>query len=239
MIQLIALNGKMASGKTTIAKALSSDLGFRVLSIGTTIKKTCTYVIEDLTKLYGYLRDMVDDPVMLESIYDEIISTFRDSFGDAVWEKDEHGFYHKTQPYRDLTQMVASMVRKKLGDEVWVQFCIKEAKEKANKGEYIVIDDLRLPAEKELFEQNGYCMIRVDVTKEVQNKRLLEKYGEINEEQRNHITETALDTASFDLRVDNSEGDPDIAIQKIIHFIKAEGLVTLEEMNLENIGDKP
>ena len=221
MKKLIALNGKMASGKTTMAEALRDNLNFTILSIASSIKKASTILIDNTPYLHKYLKEMVKDAQIAEQLYFDIVQRYHSDFNQEVFEKDSAGAYHKTQPYRELTQMVATVVRKSLGEEVWVKFCIQEAKNQAEDGKSIVIDDLRLPEEKHLFEQNGFAVIRLDITAEVQTERLLRMYGEINEEQRNHTTEIALDDALFDLRIDTSSDDSKIAKQALIQFVQS------------------
>jgi dephospho-CoA kinase len=219
MISKIALNGKMTSGKTTIAEYLRDHHGYTILSIGSMIKKVATLLIDNMPDLYAYLKEMVDDREMVDRLFFEITSAFDQEFDRAEWTKDETGAYHKTQPYRKLTQMVATKVRDQLGKTVWTQFCIKEGEKLEKLGTKIVVDDLRLKEEKTLFEAGGYSIIRLHITKEAQAKRLLNIYGKIDEEQLAHETEISLDNANFDLIIDTSGDDPSIAMREASSFV--------------------
>lgn len=219
MIKLLAINGKMASGKTTIAEGLRDHQDFVVLSIASTIKKASTLVIEDMSSLYNYLKEMIENRSDLETVFFNIASTFDHEFAAAVWEKDETGAYIKTQWYRKLTQMVATKMREQFGADVWVKFCIKEALALHAKSACVVVDDLRLPEEKKLFEEGRFKILRLEVTPAVQKQRLLKMYGEINEEQMNHVTETALDNALFDFVIDTSNLDSDAARRQVYAYI--------------------
>lgn len=204
MIELLAISGKMASGKTTVAEYLRDHQGYSILSIGNMIKKASTFVIDDMSELYEYMRHMVDDRKRLESLFFELTSSYDAAFQETKWTKDSKGLYVKTQPYRELTQMIATKVRNHLGTDVWVQFCIKEALDLHKQKHKVVVDDLRLAEEKILFEQHHFHIARLDISPEVQRERILKDYGEIKEEQLHHITETSLDLASFDYRLEVS-----------------------------------
>lgn len=85
---------------------------------------------------------------------------------------------------------------------------------------YIIVDDLRTPDEFVYLKDQGYLLIRLNVSPEVQEQRLKEKYPNNFEEhlkRRDHYTETALDNFTFDYYI-NTDYVPSInkQILKII-----------------------
>jgi len=198
----IALNGKLACGKSEQARQLQQELGYSVLSIGTMIKKVTNLVIEEPKEWKTYLKTVLEEDHVIEQIYQEVQKTFQKKFQHVTFEKTEDGLYVKNDWYRELAQYIATSFRTLLGEDIWVTFVAKEAKMLAKQGKRVVCDDLRFPSEKHIFEQFGFATIRLDVSKKVQKQRIsMRGDGKIDEKQLTHISEVALDDALFDLRI--------------------------------------
>jgi dephospho-CoA kinase len=216
----IALNGKLACGKSEQARLLHEELGYSILSIGTMIKKVTNLLIEDPMQWKMYLENTIQNKKAVDAIYSEVQTTFHDTFQYASFEKTSEVNYVKNDWYRELAQYIATSFREVLGEDIWVTFIAKEASILAKKGEMVVCDDLRFPSEKKIFEEFGFKIIRLDVSKEVQKQRISHRGdGVINEKQLNHISETALDDAIFDLRINTDNISIQGIKEKIFGFI--------------------
>lgn len=197
---LLALSGSMGSGKSTVAQGLKEKHKFHVISIGTPIKKVSKLLIDDQVELKVYLGHVLKAEEDFDGLYNAFIDAFKSKFEKAIWEKKMDGEYNKNQDFRDLTQFTATYFRDLYGKDIWVRFVATDAMNLATSGERVVCDDLRLPGEKKILEMFGFRIVRLDISKEEQKKRLAHDYGEITDELLNHETETALDNAYFDYR---------------------------------------
>lgn len=215
----IALSGKLASGKSTLAEKLVEEKGYLILSIGSTIKKITNFLIEDPDKINSYLEKKINENERKELLR-IIFSEFEEKFAKGKFEKDKKGFYVKNNSYRKLTQFIATTFRERLGEEIWVIFVSKEANELKEKGKKVIIDDLRYKKEKEIFEEYGFKIIRINVSLENQIKRIKSRGdGIISSEQLNHHSETSLDGENFDFSIDSDELSIEEIKNKIYDFL--------------------
>lgn len=200
---LVTLSGPMGSGKSTVAKGLTEEHSFHIISIGSTIKKVSTMLIDEPKELLDYLRHVLtgESEENLNAFYQQLLDGFHEKFPHPTWKKDEQGAYIKTEDYRELTQYVATYFRTSYSEDIWVRFIASDAVELAAKGEKVICDDMRFPTEKRILEMFGFTSIRLDISDAVQKKRLEATYGTISDELRNHPGEHALDDAHFDLHV--------------------------------------
>lgn len=217
--KLIALSGKMACGKSTISHILSDTYGFQVVSIALPIKKLSTLLIDNQLELQRQLNNLLDDHSLSKDVFLEFQTLLDTSFKNAQWVKTNNE-YVKNDDYRKLLQSVATLLRNKLGDDIWAKFFAKEAKELSNQGQLIICDDLRLPSEMEALKQKGFYIIRIDIDKETQHQRILELYGEVNEELLSHPTEVSLDAAEFDFTINTGNKSLNENIILLKNFIK-------------------
>lgn len=195
----LAISGKLASGKTTIAEQFDGT----IVAIGNSIKKTASLLIEDTHLLNTYLHSVIGPST--KDIFPMLEEHFQKNFLNGIWAKEpKSGFYVKNQSYRDLLQDVGDIVRGHLGRDIWCRMTLQEALNLLEHGHSVICDDIRLKEEKRLFEDAGFPVIRLEVSQSVQRERSLKKYGEVNEELFYHKTETDLDHAHFPLTLDTS-----------------------------------
>jgi hypothetical protein len=111
--------------------------------------------------------------------------------------------YDPNNKNRELLQEFGSKVRE-ISPDAW----IKSLDHRTSGKEFLIIDDLRMENEYEYCKKNGYIIIRLDVSPEVQEKRIKDIYPDNwkdHLDRRNHITETALDNYKFDYRINTDE----------------------------------
>ncbi|PGP11600.1 hypothetical protein COA01_35715 [Bacillus cereus] len=219
MKKRIALSGKMTTGKSTLSQVLVEQMDFQIVSIGTTIKKTSTLLIDNPPLLFQYLKQMVKENHKAQELFFSLLTAYNKGFSHSEWTKNTEGKLIKNQSFRDLLQVVATTGRNLLGENVWCEFAKNEAFLILENDIPVIIDDLRIPSEKQLFEQNDFHIIRLDIEKEEQLRRIYNLYGEIDEELLNHPTETALDDACFDLRIDTTHLTVKEVSEQLTHFI--------------------
>jgi len=216
---LVAINGPMGVGKSTVAVGLEKQHQFHIISIGTQIKKVSTLLIDDTKQLQTYLQKVLGDKEEGTRIAFLLTDLFTDHFAHAHWEKESNGSYNKNEFYRKLTQEVATLMRQEYGEDIWVRFIASDAMDLANEGKHVVCDDLRVPSEKRIFEQFGFTIIRLDISKEEQERRLKKIYGHIPTELLNHPTEIALNDATFDYRFLVDGLSEEQVQQKVYNFL--------------------
>ncbi len=119
---------------------------------------------------------------------------------------------------RDLMQQLGSNMRN-IDENVWINYTLKDASKYIN----VVIDDVRFENEVLLLKENNYILIKLNISKELQTKRLIDTYGDNAQSHINNITdisETSLNNINdnmYDLIIDvDNENQNDI----ILSFLK-------------------
>jgi len=77
---------------------------------------------------------------------------------------------------------------REIDEDVWVNYILKETKDE----EFCIIDDLRFQNELDLLEKNGWCIIFLNISKELQIMRIKELYSHNYEDHiknMNHLSE--------------------------------------------------
>lgn len=186
----IGLSGKIAAGKSTLAKAISEKYGHTIISIASSIRDIATAIamgdlagLHDLAQKYAmgllYVAEYIG--MMDDEKYRPIIC-------------DENGTIIKNTAFRALLQDVGTIGRNISGDEM---FWVKKAVHAAG-GRPVVCDDVRLVGEKEFFENMGFAVIRLEIDKQTQVQRIRDMYGKnFDLSKLEHHTETALDGEHF------------------------------------------
>lgn len=227
----IGLSGKFVSGKTTIANELVKLYGYKRVAIADNIKFICNKLIKSQftdNNKKDTLYNFFTNKIKLDSYAsDELVNNLFKYFNDFIrtkkrtWIITDNEFF-KNDDYRELTQVVGTIVRDMYGVDIWVKWYIKAIENE----EKIICDDVRLKTEKEHLENNGFTIIRLDITKETQNERHKALYGTLpDEERRNHFTEIDLDNTHFDIRIDNN-GEIDYTLEIINEKIMKNQILT-------------
>lgn len=216
----IALSGKMASGKSTIAKELSDKYGYYTLSIGSEIKPLALDLVTNREKFENRLTELVRDKKEYAFILHEVYDYFDTHFQNAVWEWDGSHNLVKNNDYRKLLQEIPMLIRNHLGNEIFLKRLLERNKTVLSRKQDIVIDDLRFTEEKQLLEKHNFITLRLDISEEEQMKRIARKYGKIKSTVWNHPSETALDQAVFDLRIDVTQRTVPSLVWEVCYMVK-------------------
>ena len=103
---------------------------------------------------------------------------------------------------------------KEINYNVWVNYLMKKIKNE----EHVIIDDLRYVNEYNALKKDGFIIIKLEITKEEQIKRIKKTYPNTYQEhisRLNHISETNSDSLLADLTVKSDEH----ALQKIRSYL--------------------
>ena len=117
------------------------------------------------------------------------------SFGSPV-KKFAKEIFNDNTKNRSLIQDFAQKV-KEIDPNVWVNYLINNV----DFDKKIVVDDLRFPNEFEILKNNGFIIIKLDISKEFQELRLKTTYPDnfqIHLNRRNDISESFTDVLEHD-----------------------------------------
>lgn len=217
---LIVLSGKMAAGKSTIAKIFKEKYNYKILSISTPIRNLVKTMIEKPEKVYAVLENYLvqEKKEKVKKITEELQKHFEENYKEEKWKKNENGEYNKTQAFRSLMQYTATKIRTEYTEDIWTRIVAKMAVEMTADGSKVIIDDLRLKEEKRILESVGFVSVRINISKEEQEERIKKLYGELKKEVLEHKTEIDLDDAYFDYVIDAEQSLEEIeeTVKKIV-----------------------
>jgi hypothetical protein len=215
--RLLAVSGKMASGKDAVAEAALAAAGFtevRRLKIADAIRFTLdehlTLNREDRALLVARLDAIAAAvPVGERDLATALVRRLLDLF--AVVSASEPGLRadDRTNTTRALLQDLARLHR--LADpDVWVKTHVARLATVTEPGVVILTTDVREPNEVLTLRRHGYVLARIVVSPEVQLQRLRARDGiVVDPATLVHPNETALDRISgevadaFDMFIDN------------------------------------
>lgn len=207
-ILLLAVNGKLAAGKDTIAPAVLERLN-----------------ISNVVHIYyaTALKDEVDKAI--DIIYNtdsvrEAISQISDALSvkldeaafvvGSLWTmkslEQRFNARSRTPEIRSVLQFWGTEVRRSVDPLYWVKKTLISAIEAIASGKSVYATDVRFMNEVEWARKLGFYVVRLEVTPETQKERLLARDGIVADSASlSHPSETNLDGyEGFDLVVDNN-----------------------------------
>ena len=145
------------------------------------------------------------------------------AFGDAL-KADFHRRYPEIPPDpkpRVGYQMRGQMMRRLIGEDVWVRKCFEEITGKAiyhdaqrlKPAFRAVITDLRQPNEFEAVKASGYVVVRINCPDDLRLERAKTAGDSFRPEDLTHETEQYVDTFAADYDVDNTGSLTDLYAQ--------------------------
>lgn len=215
----IAISGKMATGKSTLARCISREYEAEKLAIADKLKQIGALhtqeALEDIDKLARDLTEEVVDLCPKKNITD---------FGKIVIAVVS--IFYKYEPVEGKNRALLQALGHDLHefeDDLWIKYLLEK---KALLYDSVVIDDVRYPVELDRLRQADYITVRLETDEIEQRRRLLNLYGEVNEEWLNHPSETLLDNARFDIVIDNTNLTVEETFEELNEQLKAQTLRT-------------
>lgn len=114
----------------------------------------------------------------------------------------------KTNKNRKLLQQIGMKMRE-IRPLVWIDYVIEESKDY----EWVVVDDVRFINESKRFKEDGWKLVKLEITDEMQMDRLKNTYGdnwETHWNNRSDPSEAEVDKIPlewFDLIISPNDGD--------------------------------
>lgn len=219
---LIGFSGKIASGKSTIARTIGEYLfndNYVVLSFADSLREECDYMLSlaytspnpsDI-KNDVFFKDISKDKV--EHIVDLLVKAMNDNTKNSR---------ERTPIMREILQYWGTSVRREHNENYWVEKLMLKAEFFLHQGTHVIVDDVRFVNEAEAIVEKG-TIVRINIDKELQLERLNDRDGDKVHITSNHPSENSLDNyPKFDILYtahrDDSIGD---ATRIIVDNLKA------------------
>lgn len=126
-------------------------------------------------------------------------------------------FFNMKYKNRKLIQDFAEKI-KEIDENVWINLLDKQINNKDN----IIIDDLRFENEFNYLKKNNFIIIKLNIDKETQLKRIKKLYkDQYNEhiDRLNHISELEINNIKGNLEINNNDNDINLNINIISNFL--------------------
>lgn len=213
----IAFAGKMTAGKTISAEYLTEHYGFKRLRFAAPMYEIMDLYMDvyhdgDYDKFVNDMADVISSVFprgstefnhahkrLTQDLYQEYLPV-----GSTMEFKDSN--------YRSLIQNMGTREMRGTRPSVWVDYMVNTIKESPDK--YLVVDDCRFLDEYTALKELGFVMVRLQISPDVQVKRLTKIYGSFDPETIKHPSELQLDNVPFDHYVD-ADTPLDIMISEI------------------------
>lgn len=203
----LAVSGKLASGKDTVAPTVLSRLCFpsiEHLFFAHPLK-------EEFNQILDIMRDAPSASAATRVLVDQL--TLADAHARKMVEKmyvfaNEYTTltaFDRTPEIRSGLQYLGTDVRRSQDENWWVNRSMYKGIEALANGRSVFYTDCRFPNEVEASGRIGCLTVRLDITPETQASRLMGRDGLVVDEKAiSHPSETVLDNyPNFDLRVSN------------------------------------
>jgi dephospho-CoA kinase len=231
--RLLALSGKMASGKDAVAEVALTTAGFSKilrLKIADAIRHTLNEYLE-LNRTDPHAIPVKLDTILAQvpsAQYDIAAALTRrlvDLFTIVTVTEPQLSANDRTNTSRALLQDLARLYR--LADpDIWVKIHIQRLREITDPVAVVLTTDVREPNEVLALRRSGYLMVRIVINPEIQIQRLRQRDSiTVDPLTLNHPNETALDRIAgevadaFDAFIDNN-GSLDVAASTLAVLLK-------------------
>jgi len=144
---IIAITGKMCSGKSTVANYLKERYNFKICSFGEPVKRYAALIFGDNTKNRPIIQDFAQKIKELD---------------EDVWVNYLLRNIDQNDNQDDNQNDIQNDNQNDIQDD--------------NQNDNIVIDDLRFPNEYDALHKRGVAIIKIDIDRAFQIHRLKETY---------------------------------------------------------------
>jgi dephospho-CoA kinase len=207
-IILLAVSGKLASGKDSVARAAVTELGYPDAShhyYAAAMKNEVDQaiaIISNAKDANEAVRRIVDEQDVPENQARKVTGWLLQALND---NPSLHSRI-RSKIMRDVLQLWGTEIRRAQDPDYWVKKTLRAAIAAASQGESIYITDVRFPNEVLFAQALGFTVVRIEISPETQANRLAVRDSlPISPDTLNHSSETALDNfAGFDLVLDNN-----------------------------------
>jgi hypothetical protein len=201
----LAISGKLASGKDTVAALVMEELGAdrrEHLSWATPLK-------DELDELLELIRTQTTPDGAVSSLVERNFNTMHaQRLVLELWNEAQQGVQarSRTPRMRWGLQYLGTDVRRAEDPDYWVRKGVANCIEAVEEGRSVYFSDCRLPNEVEAARALGMYVVRLEITAEEQERRLRGRDGlTFDMGAVTHPSEVALDGyPGFDLVVDNN-----------------------------------
>lgn len=181
----IILCGKMGSGKDTVANILRDDYGYKSVAIGDTIK-IITHSLQRATLMYAATKYIAQLSVAL-------LGEKNINFMADVREVSNYllsiGATRNKGLLRHAYQQIGTECVRKYVPDAWIRLAQQRARTLNKKGYPVVISDIRLEDEYQMFIDVGYSPFEVVTPMHIRIERLTKRDQNFNPEALKHMTE--------------------------------------------------
>lgn len=203
----IAFSGKIASGKTLTANYLVENYGYTRIRFAEPIYQiadTILKVYQDdnyaysmfLTDIYNICGDLLDNPTDANTAYKRLT---HDLYNDL--EPIGKHIRLKDPIHRRMMQTIGTEIMRSIDPYIWINYIGKTVENIPDAK--IVLDDLRFKDEYLALKYLGFYLVRLNISPDVQIKRLKLMYGTYTLGNLLHRSETELDAEKFDYLINS------------------------------------
>ena len=228
-VTMLALSGKMGSGKDTLAeKAMSLLKKEKVIHVyfGNEIKNEVDKIIHLLPSFNNLTSSILSESIQIEfelpnlSVLNEISELIIIEYENSKLSGTPLTARNRSDNMRRILQLWGTEVRRSLDENYWVNKTIIKALKYASSGFSVYLTDARFPNEAILAQKVGFIVGRIDISEETRRKRLASRDNiQVDSITANHPTEISLDDyENFNFRVDNND-ETEKSVEEIINFI--------------------
>ena len=221
--RLLAVSGKMAAGKDTVAEPVASRLW-----PGSEIHKVAfaDALRAEINEIIDVLRSPMGDGAQQAMIVSKMDCSYKQAMmmHGILWkavnlDKGLTSADH-TPEMRKAMQYWGTDVRRAYEDKYWVWKARHAIDSLLSSGATVVVTDARFPNELDLVHSMGGLILRLDVDRDTQRQRLLARDGSFDEGRLAHESETAADGyRDFDARVSVDGKDVDKVVSESVHVL--------------------
>lgn len=221
--QFIAISGKIGAGKDTIAPLLLNSYGIDENkavqgSFAYALKEEVQVIIEILRNNPKTAAQQISEQMKVDEQDAElIVEWLQEAIEDTTLTS-----YSRTVNIRKTLQYWATEIRRTQDENYWVKKAIKLSYENLADGKSVYMTDVRFPNEADAVLGAFGTVIRLNISPEVQQQRIMKRDGiNVSENARNHSSETSLDDyVKFNAIVQVDDLSPEEIIKEITARIK-------------------